>query len=108
MAKRMRIGSVLVRIVAAEYMAQLFEARTHTRLPGSYFFPHLGNKVCIRHSLLRFVFPAHVRKVILRGRKGFVPKLLHDARIPENRFERVKARCCSASSASNRRHKYLR
>jgi hypothetical protein len=40
----------------------------------------LGNKVRIRYSLLRFVFPTHVRKVILRGRKGFVTKLLHECR----------------------------
>jgi hypothetical protein len=37
----------------------------------------LRNKVRIRHSLLRFIFPAYVRKVILRGRKGVVPKLQH-------------------------------
>jgi hypothetical protein len=38
----------------------------------------LRNKARIRHGLLRFVSLAHVRKIILRGRKGSVLEVSGD------------------------------
>ena len=75
------LREAMQQLFARRYKPKLFRHRQVYSLGAerASYQTGLRNKVRIRHSFLRFGFSAHVRKVILRGLKGFVPKLQHES-----------------------------